>query len=179
MNTATPRIAAALARASRSAVARQSPSQLRPLGSRIQSIRTPTSTAQSRLFSVATARRDNSKNAPAPGTASPSSSKGSSKIYTFEEVRSLPLPTLPKPPPKLIPPRSAPTPKTPRPPLPSSLTSANPASSAPQAASPPPLTSPSPPAPTPSSCPPTSSKSALGLRSRQRGGGLCFIVKPG
>ncbi|OBT49677.1 hypothetical protein VE04_09617, partial [Pseudogymnoascus sp. 24MN13] len=36
MNTATPRIASAIARASRSAAAKQSPSQLRPLGSRIE-----------------------------------------------------------------------------------------------------------------------------------------------
>ncbi|OBT61086.1 hypothetical protein VE03_09473 [Pseudogymnoascus sp. 23342-1-I1] len=88
MNTTTPRIAAALARASRSAAAKQFPSQLRPLGSRIQSIRTPTSTPQSRLFSIAAARQDNSKSAPAPGTGSPTTaSKVPSKIYTFEEVR--------------------------------------------------------------------------------------------
>ncbi|KFY16863.1 hypothetical protein V492_01042, partial [Pseudogymnoascus sp. VKM F-4246] len=86
MNTATPRIAAALARASRSAAAKQSPSQLRPLGSRIQSIRTPASIPQSRLFSVAAARRDSSKTAPAPGTSSPPTpSKAPSKVYTFEE----------------------------------------------------------------------------------------------
>ncbi|KFY54977.1 hypothetical protein V497_07287, partial [Pseudogymnoascus sp. VKM F-4516 (FW-969)] len=85
MNTATPRIAAALARASRSAAAKQSPSQLRALGSRIQSIRTPTSVPQSRPFSIAAARFDNSKAAPAPGTASAPPSKEPSKIYSFEE----------------------------------------------------------------------------------------------
>ncbi|OBT75410.1 hypothetical protein VF21_05718 [Pseudogymnoascus sp. 05NY08] len=99
MNTATPRIAAALARASRSAAAKQSSSQLRPLGSRIQSIRTPTSIPQSRLFSIAAARRDNSKSAPAPGAASsPTPSKAPSKIYSFEEVRTHaqnPTPTSP------------------------------------------------------------------------------------
>ncbi|KFZ23747.1 hypothetical protein V502_01777 [Pseudogymnoascus sp. VKM F-4520 (FW-2644)] len=100
MNTVTPRIAAALARASRSAVAKQSPSQLRLLGSRVQSIHTPTSITQSRLFSVAAARRDNSKTAPAPGTASttPTPSKAPSKIYTFEEIRTHaqdPTPTSP------------------------------------------------------------------------------------
>ncbi|OBT47671.1 hypothetical protein VE00_02265 [Pseudogymnoascus sp. WSF 3629] len=87
MNTATPRIAAAIARASRATISKQSPSQLRPLGSRIQSIRTPTSIPQSRLFSVVASRRDNSKSAPAPGTSSPAPSKAPSKIYSFEEVR--------------------------------------------------------------------------------------------
>ncbi|KFZ12655.1 hypothetical protein V501_04097, partial [Pseudogymnoascus sp. VKM F-4519 (FW-2642)] len=98
MNTATPRIASAIARASRSAAAKQSPSQLRPLGSRIQSIRIPTSIPQSRLFSIAVARRDSSKTAPAPETSSPAPSKAPSKIYSFEEVRTHaqnPTPTSP------------------------------------------------------------------------------------
>ncbi|KFY70667.1 hypothetical protein V499_09011 [Pseudogymnoascus sp. VKM F-103] len=176
MNTATPRIASAIARASRSAAAKQSPSQLRPLGSRIQSIRIPTSIPQSRLFSIAVARRDSSKTAPAPGTSSPAPSKAPSKIYSFEEVRPTPPSTLPRP--KLTPSlRSAPTPKTQPPPPPSSSTSANPASSTPQAASPPPSTSPSPRAPTPSSSPPTSSRSALASRSREKGGGWFFTVR--
>lgn len=118
MNTATPRIAAAIARASRAAVSKQSPSQLRPLGSRIQSIRTPTSIPQSRLFSVAAARRDNSKSAPAPGAASsPTPSKAPSKIYSFEEV-SPPTPPSTLPIPKLTPspgphPRPKPNPRLP------------------------------------------------------------------
>ncbi|KAL5348114.1 Thiosulfate sulfurtransferase rdl2, mitochondrial [Pseudogymnoascus australis] len=99
MNAATPRIAAALVRASRNAASKQSISQLRPLGSRIQSIRTPTSIPQSRPFSVAAALRDDSKSAPASGTASsPTPSKAPSKIYTFEEVRTHaqdPTPTSP------------------------------------------------------------------------------------
>ncbi|OBT81351.1 hypothetical protein VE02_09994 [Pseudogymnoascus sp. 03VT05] len=99
MNTATPRIAAAFARASRVAVSKQSPSQLRPLGSRIQSIRTPTSIPQSRLFSIAATRRDSSKSAPDPDAgASPTPSKAPSKIYSFEEVRTHaqnPTPTSP------------------------------------------------------------------------------------
>jgi hypothetical protein len=110
MNTATPRIAAAIARASRATISKQSPSQLRPLGSRIQSIRTPTSIPQSRLFSVVASRRDNSKSAPAPGTSSPAPSKAPSKIYSFEEVRPTPPSTLPTP--KLTPsPGSHPRPK--------------------------------------------------------------------
>ena len=82
MNTATPRIAATIARASRTVATKQTTSQLRHLATRVQSIRTATPIPQPRFFSVAAVRRDSSKSAPATSATS----VAPSKIYSFEEV---------------------------------------------------------------------------------------------